>query len=156
LEQLGISLDLDSFSERKRIQKMVYLLRQFGAEDLKFRYNWYIHGPYSPDLTKVLFNPSDESEVSSTHDLSKKDLQIINNARNFLGEDFFSVDSLELLVSLVFLIRNGPKGGIDTRKKIFSYLRDKKPRFSEEQVEAAWAKIEKSGNWTANIATLKS
>jgi uncharacterized protein YwgA len=135
---------------------MVYLLRQFGADDLRFGYNWYIHGPYSPELTKVLFNPSDSSDINSNYELSKKDLQTINNTRNFLGGDFYSVDTLELIVSLAYLIRNGPNAGYDTKKKIIAFLREKKPHFSEAQVEVAWTKIERAGNWTKFLAKLNT
>jgi hypothetical protein len=49
---LGVEFDdLDQFEGRKKFQKLIYLLQQppFG-KDLGYRYNLYIHGPYSPDL----------------------------------------------------------------------------------------------------------
>ena len=155
LENLGLSGDMESFSNRKRIQKIVYLLRQFGA-DLDFSYNWYIHGPYSPELTKVLFNPSDDNQGETRVSITKSELQVINNARNFLGQDFYSVDSLELIVSLIYLLRNGAENRIDSKEKIIVYLREKKPHFTTEQVEDAWTKIEKSGNWAADLAKLNA
>jgi hypothetical protein len=134
---------------------MVYLFRQLGAEnELKFGYNWYVHGPYSPDLTKVLFNPDHSSSKGENSQLSKSALQTINSARNFLGEDFYSVDSLELIVSLIYLIRNGPSGQLKSKQDIAAFLRDKKPQFNPAQVEAAWKKIKASGLWNDYLARI--
>jgi hypothetical protein len=153
LQALGFG-GLDSFDERKRTQKVVYLLKQFGA-DLQFGYNWYLHGPYSPQLTRTLFNPA-ESEVRSVRKLGPDELQIVNKARNFLADDFYSVDSLELIVSLIYLIKHGPREGYDSKRSIVQYLRSKKPQFSNDEIERAWDKVEASGTWKSYLAKLKS
>ena len=152
LRVLGLANDLDSFAGRKRIQKTIYLLKQFGA-DLKFGYVWYLHGPYSPELTRTLFNPTD-ADLGSERDLSKTELKIANKMRNFLGKDLYSVDSLELIVSLIYLIKHGPKEGYTTKGKIIQYLRCQKPQFSTEEVEVAWQKIEGSKMWMDFLAKL--
>lgn len=51
LEELGISSDIDTVDERKRIQKSVYL-GQIAGVDLGYHFGWYLKGPYSPELTK--------------------------------------------------------------------------------------------------------
>lgn len=40
---------VNSFDDRLVLQKVVYLLETLGMK-LGYRYNWYIHGPYSPAL----------------------------------------------------------------------------------------------------------
>jgi|GEM_PF-3318332 hypothetical protein len=60
--------------------------------------------------------------------------------RNFLGEDLYSADTMELLVSLIFLMRYGPPE-YDNKQKIIVFLHGAKPQFSHEQIEAAWNKI---------------
>src|SRR5437879_35030 len=152
LHALGIDGNLDSFSNRKRIQKMVYLLRRFGA-DLKFGYSWYLHGPYSPALTRVLFDTEGESD--QTRELSREEFQIINGVRNFLVEDLYSVNTLELIVSLLYLIRYGPREGYDTKGKIVKFMKEQKPYFTAEEIESAWNKIGKSNRWVSDLAKIR-
>jgi len=153
LRALGFADDLNSLTGRKRIQKIVYLLKQFGA-DLKFGYTWYVHGPYSPELTRTLFNPTN-TDLESEWQLTGPELQIVNHLRNFLAEDLYSVDSLELMVSLIYLIKHAPKEGYDTRQKIIGYLQDRKPQFSSEEIEAVWRKIAKSEIWNSYLRKLR-
>jgi uncharacterized protein YwgA len=143
LDALGLSKELGTFAGRKRVHKTVYLLKVLGA-DLRFGYSWYWHGPYSPELTRTVLNPPSE-QTSPKRDLTKSELEIVNELRNFLGNDFYSVDTLELVVSLVYLMRHGPTQGYDTKSKIVGFVREKKPRYSTEQIELAWNKIEQSG-----------
>lgn len=152
LRALGFETDMDSFVGRKRVQKTVYLLRQFGA-DLRFGYTWYLHGPYSPQLTKTLFNPTEE-DLATEKDLGKPELSVVNSMRNFLGEDLYSVDSLELVGSLVYLIKHAPSEGFDSKNKIIDYLLERKPQFSKEKVKSAWKKIEKWGIWNEYLDKL--
>jgi uncharacterized protein YwgA len=154
LKALGLRTeDLDSFTERKRIQKMIYLLKQFGAE-LPFGYTWYLHGPYSPELTRTLFAGAD-LDLSGDIAIDKSILQNVNQLRNFLADDFYSVDALELIVSLIYLIKHGPKEGYDSKQTIIQFLLLKKPQFSHEEVERAWEKIVRSGFWKTSVSKLK-
>jgi hypothetical protein len=152
LNVLGLSDKLNSFTGRKRIQKSVYLLQQLGA-GLHFSYTWYVHGPYSPDLTRTVFNPQLDEPIRA---LNKNELRIVNTARNFLAQDFYSADSLELIVSLIYVIKIGPKLGYDNKQKIINYLRLEKPQFSVPRIESAFLRIEQSGLWKDNLAKLKA
>lgn len=51
LRELGQPLDISTKDNRLRTQKAVYLGQLTGV-DLGYRYNWYVHGPYSPSLTQ--------------------------------------------------------------------------------------------------------
>jgi uncharacterized protein YwgA len=51
VEALGEGAGIDSFDDRKRFQKAVYL-GQVAGIDLGYRYGWYIKGPYSTSLTR--------------------------------------------------------------------------------------------------------
>lgn len=42
----------ETLEDRKQFQKTIYLLQAAGI-DLGYDFNWYVHGPYSPDLAKV-------------------------------------------------------------------------------------------------------
>jgi len=153
LRTLGLADDLDSFTSRKCIQKIIYMLKQFGA-DLKFGYTWYVHGPYSPELTRTLFNPTN-IDLKSERDLTRTELQMVNRMRNFLAEDLYSVNSLELIASLIYLIKHGPEKGLNSKQEIIEYLESLKPQFSAENIEDAWHKIDESGNWKNFLTKLR-
>ena len=51
LDQLGVSSDIETVSDRKRVQKAVYL-GQLSGVDFGYRFGWYLMGPYSTTLTE--------------------------------------------------------------------------------------------------------
>lgn len=53
LDHLGISPDVSTLQNRICIQKAIFLAKYAGV-DLGYSYNWYVHGPYSPELTSVM------------------------------------------------------------------------------------------------------
>ena len=55
LKTLGFKPNMQDFSERKKVQKLIYLIQEVAGISMGFDFNWYHHGPYSPGLTKVLF-----------------------------------------------------------------------------------------------------
>lgn len=146
LHKLGMGReDLETFSGRKKIQKIIYLMKSFGI-DLRYGYTWYWHGPYSPQLTRTLFSRAEE-DAEELPELSKDQLERLNQMRNFLSQDLYSSRSLELIVSLVYLVRNASKYGLNGKKQIVRFLRDKKPQFEVPEIEAALDKIVESGTW---------
>ncbi len=55
LQRLGIKFKIDTKNDRIRLQKIVYLLQRCGV-NLGYNYGWYIHGPYSRELTSVYYD----------------------------------------------------------------------------------------------------
>ncbi len=51
LGELGIEAGIETIDQRVTLQKAVYLAQAAGVP-LRYRYNWYVMGPYSPDLTR--------------------------------------------------------------------------------------------------------
>ena len=141
LKAAGLDPSVASFDERKKVQKLVYLLQLFGI-NLGFSYSWYLHGPYSPDLTKVLFDTlgnlkSIPLNVGLTHDDERK----LERLKAFLGERIKSTDFLELLVSLHYLRRIGSSSGA-SKEDILRVLKEKKPFFADREVVNCWEKLE--------------
>jgi hypothetical protein len=136
-KELGIQLHLEDFSERKRIQKIVCLLDLFGIK-LGFNFNWYHYGPYSPDLTKTLFELPERPWRGATQ-LTRREKERIAAFREFVGSDFESADAMELLGSLFFLDNIGKRANASD-EQILTIFREKKPTFSEESILKAWSK----------------
>ena len=153
LKNLGIDASLGSFSERVRVQKVVYMLKQFGA-DLGFGFTWYLRGPYSPSLTKTLFNPTTD-DIQAQRGLNAKELKIANDMRNFLGSDFYSAERMELVASLVYLIKHGPDNDLPSKARIVKFLMDEKPQYSTDEIEQVWRRIVVSGIWNNELQLLR-
>ena len=51
VKRVNYKFSMETFQDRLKLQKHIYLLKAFGL-DLGYNYNWYLFGPYSPTLTK--------------------------------------------------------------------------------------------------------
>ena len=130
LDSLGVSSDIDSVDDRKRVQKAIYLGQLTGV-DLGNRYSWYLKGPYSTALTKDYYNLAEEIAEGSD-DYMNKELkpalkQKLERIRPLMnppaGVPLAQEDWLELLASYHFL-RNVSGKTVDDAVEI---LRVQKP-----------------------------
>jgi uncharacterized protein YwgA len=138
LQVLGVDPKMTTFADRKRIQKLVYLLDVVFGLNLGFSYNWYLHGPYSPEVTKTVFDVIEGRQIvfSDPKVLSNEELEKIDKLRLFLGSDLDSNDKLELLVSLAFLMRY--VGSFKcSESDIIGFLKAKKPYFTDKEISDA-------------------
>lgn len=135
LRKLNIDPKMDTFSERKKIQKVVYLLDKAIGMNFNFPYNWYLHGPYSPFVTGIMFDVIDGQQTVSADPelLSKKSLKKIQQLKAFLGKSIDSNDELELLASLHFL-KQRAKNSRATQQDVITFLKSKKPYFSDDEI----------------------
>jgi len=63
LNLLGFeSIDMGSFDNRLKYQKLIYLVQNSGLS-LGYGYNWYVRGPYSPSLTQDLFEINRNNQI---------------------------------------------------------------------------------------------
>jgi hypothetical protein len=141
LKALDLPLRLDGFDDRMAIQKTIYLCQAAGVH-LGYRYNWYLRGPYSPDLTRDAFalhaQDTSESDETAGWRLDTASLQKLDKIIP-LWRDLPEGERprrLELLASVLFLTRS-----YDGRNKNAAGLREILERndkhFSEEEVRQA-------------------
>lgn len=142
LQYLGINPTMDTFTERKKLQKLVYLLDKVFGMDFNFTYNWYLHGPYSPEVTKLLFDGIEDPQVDQSDfgGLSVDDWKKLEQLKLFLKDDLNSTDQLELLVSLHYLMQYLKHPNI-TEKDVVTFLKKKKPYFTDEEIASAMDQI---------------
>jgi len=135
LRALGINPKMSTFAERKKVQKLTYLLDKVFDMNFKFSYNWYLHGPYSPEVTTALFDVIERGQIVNIDPkvLLDEDLRKIDQLKSFLGDDLDSNDKLELLVSLHFLMQYLKDPNI-TQEDIIAFLKAKKPYFTDEEI----------------------
>lgn len=84
LEELGVGSKIGSVSDRKLIQKAVYL-GQLAEVDLGYRFSWYVMGPYSTSLTR------DYYQLNET---DPKDRQIDRTLKPAIAKKLQSISKL--------------------------------------------------------------
>ncbi len=137
LEALDISPQMERFGERKRLQKLAYLLKMWGL-DVPFEFSWYLHGPYSPGTTRLLYEIAEKRNVAAEK-LRADEIRKIAEFKGFLGEDLKDSDKLELLASVHYLRKQAREVGAPDNDALL-VLKAKKPYFSDQEIQECWKK----------------
>jgi uncharacterized protein YwgA len=130
LDELGVPTKVDTFRDRKLVQKAVYVAKAAGV-DLGYAYGWYVHGPYSPALTRDYFalDEARETEPPPKHaTLQKQVKDALAKGRDLLtvpkDVDLSPAEWAELIASLLFLYEERRLSANEARDEI---VRLKKP-----------------------------
>ncbi len=137
------NLNMDTFDGRLRFQKKVQLLQSFGF-DLGYDYNWYLRGPYSPELTKDGFKlkniinniPKLVIEFADDNDQHR-----YNRFKEFLKDKKNDQDKLEIAASITFL-HNDEKLSKDS---VLRLTEGKREHFTMKECEKIWDQLENCG-----------
>ncbi len=108
---LGVEGGINNFDARRDFQKAVLLGQSLSGVDLGYRFNWYLHGPYSPSLARDYYQLAEAVEFGDTeyegHTLVDAVRERLDGIRNlFIVPDELELeqsDWLELLASWHYL-----------------------------------------------------
>lgn len=141
-------IELENFEQRLILQKSIYLIQRLGI-DLGYRFSWYVHGPYAPDLTVAAFKYRDnaayfdkcaEGYHLTEEGRSKVDiLRKLIDARPRMPE--MPIDQwLELLASIDYLKKVAYLPNIKVAKDNIAVSLNMygKTKFDNSQIEASW------------------
>lgn len=141
-------LKRDSFGERLRLQKTVYLLQGFGMQ-LGYGFGWYRYGPYSQDLVSdaytVLGARKSEYERAANEggwDFNEATKQKFGQFKELCGDYLKSPEKAELLASVRF-VRNMWCPDVDRGAFVEEFLR-RKPRLWNNTNPVGRADIEEA------------
>lgn len=141
LNDIG-NFDMSNFKGRLTLQKTVFLLQSFGL-NLGYVFEWYLHGAYCPTLASDGYAMD---EIASSMPTIPIELESEQAQRRYLEFKEFLADKkdnptmLEIASSICYL------DGLDIEKgEILELVKNKKPKFSMEQCQAAWNDLEKYG-----------
>jgi len=154
LNLLG-GIRLHTFTDRKVLQKRIYLLQEFGV-DLGYHFGWYIYGPYSSELASdAFFLLQQKMQAPSTiesYTLSPDDSKAIQRFKKLLEEENLIKNMaesgywLELFASLHFLWKFSFFKEKKTREAISKKLNEQKiSMFKDEDIATAWKLLEAFG-----------
>lgn len=142
---------LKSFDDRLFLQKAIYLLQILGV-DLRFRFSWYLRGPYSNALTQCAFEIDASDTLKSDFDkltLRSEVLQVLKFHKQWLQKIPVSLSRprwLELLSSIHYLIHISRPVPSVTLQNVGGYLETAgKQGFDEQDIQAAWDTLNKAG-----------
>ena len=149
VDGLGLEFKIDTFMDRLIMQKTVYLAQAAGV-NLGYYYHWYLHGPYSPSLTRDEFAVAmdisaglDESKGWKLDESSSKQLEKIRPIFGVPERDNLA-RKLELLASIHFLIDRKQVSKVDA-SRIAVILERFNKDFSEQDVRKALEELKAYG-----------
>ena len=137
------NFEMDTFDGRLRFQKTVQLLQSFGI-DLGYYYNWYLRGPYSPELAKDGFRlqevigeiPKIPVEFADNTNQSRYD-----SFKEFVADKKEDPDKVEIASSICFL-RNEEGMSKDT---VLRLTEGKRRHFTGDECMRIWNELESYG-----------
>lgn len=141
----ALEVEKDTFDERLLSQKKIFLLENLGVE-IGYSYNWYIRGPYSPDLTSYIFANLDmlrEQDLSkySLSEIVKEKIEIVNGLANKKPDSLDTSSWYELLASIFYIRKMWKKSKDDAFPTLIKY----KPKYTKDEFDAAVSLLENSG-----------
>src|SRR5690348_16057248 len=132
-QELGVEGEINSFDDRKEFQKVVLLGQSLSGVDLGYRFNWYLHGPYSPALARDYYQMAEAVELGDQsfegRSLNAEIRQKLGAIRDIVrAPDTFRLqrsDWLELLASwyyLRFIVKYDEPRALETMRNSKSHL----------------------------------
>jgi len=149
LDALEFPLRLETFGERMALQKTIYLCQVAGIH-LGYRYNWYLRGPYSPDLTRDAFDLNAKQESAFDEivgwNLDDESILRLNRIRSLWASKTAEERPrwLELLASVLFLKRSYDGRDKDAGGLQQILVRNEKC-FSEDEIRRAIEELVRHG-----------
>lgn len=132
---------LDTISDRILLQKKIFLAQDIGLP-LGYGYNWYIHGPYSTDLTAVAYQVIPEGcEAIEKNYLKEPYASMIKKVNALESEiekhklKISAVQWYELVASIAYWYKRGNT----SEEEIVEKIKQTKPQFTEEQTRVAFS-----------------
>lgn len=156
----GLSLQLETFDDRFKLQKKTYVAQLAGL-DMRYRFSWYLKGPYSRELTADAFALKDvldgQPKPAGKYVLSSDAKRCFKIAERIWAVpsnlQVSESDWLEALVSLHYLKHLAYWQPKESRSKqaILERLLVSKPRFKGQQrtLGAAWVRLKEFGLTTS-------
>lgn len=146
-QSLGICKD--TFDARLISQKKIYLLQALGT-DLGYSYNWYVRGPYSPDLTTYMYEKLDvlTSEDYSMYEMAEDvidKIESVNSLDDSRPSGLTESSWYELLASLLYINNNKESWKVTNSEELFSKLIQHKPKYDKAQCEKAHSALSTIG-----------
>jgi uncharacterized protein YwgA len=125
------NFDMSNFSDRLKLQKLVYLMKASGI-NLGYSFRLYLHGPYCSLLARDGFDMPEIQECNEVIFEDKEKEEKFKKLISFLKEFKDDKDKMEILASLQFFRRLYPE---KNEAEIISLVENKNPKFDGQKVK---------------------
>ncbi len=126
------SPNMNQFTDRIMVQKKVYILQQLGYE-FDYKFNLYIHGPYSSSLAKDGFEINISNSIASNDSENEKMKKFKLIEKGHEGDIYW----LEMIATIIYLARLS-----QDYHQIKNYLIENKPYlYSESGYDEAFNRL---------------
>jgi uncharacterized protein YwgA len=133
LGRLGLRPTIETFDERKTIQKVVFIVQRAGIP-VGYSYRWHISGPYSSELARVYYsiatNPDGYAQQAAGLVLKPEIEKGLQAVRDALGNEIKDPELLEALASALYL-----------RTRDLATLTKVKPKIPHDKWQLAFEKM---------------
>ncbi|MFH1751847.1 MAG: hypothetical protein ABH821_02820 [archaeon] len=134
LKELGFKPKIESFEDRLKLQKLVFLLQLKGIKT-GFNYSLYVRGPYSPELTEELFKERNKlKELKTREKLSIKEQEKIKEFKELFKK--LKPSLLEIAATYAYFAFKLNQDPITATKN----LKNLKPFYSEPLIAVGASK----------------
>ena len=136
----GYEFSMERFSDRLKLQKLVYLLQAFGVY-LGYDFSWYLRGPYCSLLAHNGFSLQEIYDMipAGIKLRSRRDRDNFTRFLRFVKDK--KIDDLEIAASLHYLKK--VHGGQISDEGIIKRVTKKRDSFTREQVDGIWKEMKK-------------
>jgi len=133
---------IESLEERMLIQKKIYLLINNQSAKMPYNYNWYLHGPYCPSLTRdcyrIIPNGAQQFDQYNLTDAYQTKVKNVNLFEENKPDNVSVVKWYELLASVLYINLEFSFFGIKEHTEIIEKVKELKPlRFSDKLIQDA-------------------
>jgi uncharacterized protein YwgA len=130
LRSVNLQFDIHSYISKLFVQKTVFLAQTLGVSTA-YPFNYYIHGPYSPNLTADYYNNTEKfTTLESNYELTVDEKIAIQKIKDCNLYESPSV--MESTASVVFLATHRI---LELRDhEMFAKLKSEKPFLTDENV----------------------
>ena len=122
--------EVNKFTDRLEMQKMVYLLQNMGISVGNYNFMWYKHGPYSQALQGDMLNLQSSEEINVIFSIDAK--RVIDDLKNAIFKNGISYSEeqwVECLGSLYY-IRENLLSSASSDIQVINELMSRKPHLN--------------------------
>jgi len=130
VKRLYPEFDLNSFENRLKLQKFVFLLRSAGL-DLGYNYSLYLRGPYSPEVARDAFSIQNWQSIRPVRFGTSEYETKFDELLEFLDPHKNDIIWLEI-VSTILLISELHKN--ESKEAVIDHFLIVKPKFGKEEI----------------------
>jgi len=141
--------NIDKLEDRILLQKKIYLLISMNSGiDLNYKFNWYLHGPYCPELANdafKLFESSNNLNFAKHYHLSEAARKMVEKVNKYDGlkpQKYSLSRWYELIASVYFVYCEYNVTGVKDREKIIGIIRANKPQYKLYDIDLAFQTLE--------------